>query len=295
MDSKKLNLTAAGQEKVAYDGTGTAVCIDVHDFARAEYRQIDWHWHTEFQFYWVRRGAAEIWVEAERFALSAGAVLFIGAGQAHRCLARTADAEVISVDVHPRLVGPEGGELYRRYAQPLLGGKPECVLFAPDAPDGRTVRDGLAALYRAWEEPGAYRAIRVQARGLSLWESFLSALPEEVLHPARGAAEQSRLKQMLAFLQAHYAEPVTLEALAAEVHLSRSECSRYFKRAVGQPPFAYLNAYRIERSLRLLCESNASIAEVAAAVGFGSQSHFTAQFRRRQGMTPGQYRRRWQG
>lgn len=66
-----------------------------------------------------------------------------------------------------------------------------------------------------------------------------------------------------------------------------------FQKSGRAAAFSYLNQYRIERSLPLLEQSECSIAEIAANVGFSSQSYYTAQFRRSCGQTPGQYRRQY--
>lgn len=73
--------------------------------------------------------------------------------------------------------------------------------------------------------------------------------------------------------------------------MSRSECCRYFRKETGQTLFRYLIEYRIEQSARLLRETDRSLAQIAAEVGFGSQSHYTDSFRREKGCTPLQYRR----
>lgn len=81
--------------------------------------------------------------------------------------------------------------------------------------------------------------------------------------------------------------PLTLETLASVVGRSRFHFARLFKASTGETPHQYVVRRRVERARELLRASGV-IAEVAAAVGFASQSHLTAHIRRAFGCTPGQ-------
>ena len=65
---------------------------------------------------------------------------------------------------------------------------------------------------------------------------------------------------------------------------------RAFRAEVGMPPHAYLESIRIRRAQRLI-EAGQPLAEVAAEMGFSSQSHLTQRFKQIIGVTPGQYAR----
>jgi AraC family transcriptional regulator len=95
----------------------------------------------------------------------------------------------------------------------------------------------------------------------------------------------------LARLRRHIEEnldtPLTLDGLARLVGKSRFHFSRLFKASTGATPHQYVVRRRVERARELL-RAGEGIAEVAAAVGFASQSHLTAHVRRAFGCTPGQ-------
>jgi AraC family transcriptional regulator len=92
----------------------------------------------------------------------------------------------------------------------------------------------------------------------------------------------------IAFIQDHYAQPITLDDIAAAAHLSPYHLARLFKQATGHTPHQYLIQIRVN-SARALLTSGAgqrSLAEVATAVGFADQSHLTRHFKRQFGITP---------
>ncbi len=109
---------------------------------------------------------------------------------------------------------------------------------------------------------------------------------------ARYASDHYRgnpIAAALEFIGAHLSEPVTVEAMAAQVHLSASAFSRVFRQRTGQSPYQYLKQARLERARELFYEGRFGVAEVSREVGYTSVSHFIKEFRNRVGFTPGEY------
>lgn len=93
-------------------------------------------------------------------------------------------------------------------------------------------------------------------------------------------------------LATRIAGPWTLDALADEVHLSRSQLVRCFDATVGMSPMAYLRRMRVERMARLLVSTDLSIAEAARSVGWRNQFHASQCFHAHYGILPTEYRHR---
>jgi AraC-like DNA-binding protein len=100
--------------------------------------------------------------------------------------------------------------------------------------------------------------------------------------------EKRAIQQVRQYIDEHFAESVTLNNLAQHVALSPYYLLRVFREEVGMPPYAYLESVRIRHTQRLI-KAGKSLAEVAAEVGFSSQSHMTRLFKKIIGVTPGQY------
>jgi AraC-like DNA-binding protein len=100
--------------------------------------------------------------------------------------------------------------------------------------------------------------------------------------------EKRAIQQVRQYIDEHFAENVSLHALAQHVFLSPYYLLRAFRAEVGMPPYAYLESVRIWHTQRLI-KAGKALAEVAAEVGFSSQSHMTRQFKKIIGVTPGQY------
>jgi AraC family transcriptional regulator len=88
-----------------------------------------------------------------------------------------------------------------------------------------------------------------------------------------------------------YAEPLRLDVVAAEVGVEPDRLARAFHRAYRAPLAAYVRRLRIQAAAeRLVRDPEASIATIAADVGFADQSHLTRRFVALMGTTPARYR-----
>lgn len=91
-------------------------------------------------------------------------------------------------------------------------------------------------------------------------------------------------------VDARYADPLTVDDLAAAAGLSRAHFSRMFARTFGESPRAYLQTRRLERAAALLRYTDRSVADICVMVGLQSVGSFTTSFARVYGKTPAAYR-----
>lgn len=117
-----------------------------------------------------------------------------------------------------------------------------------------------------------------------------AAAPRTAGRRADGALSQATLNVVVEYIDQHLDTDLTLARMAAAAHLSAYHFARRFKAATGMPPHQYVVARRIERAQQLLRESDLSLADVAASVGFSDQSQFTGHFKHVLGVTPRQFR-----
>jgi AraC-like DNA-binding protein len=106
------------------------------------------------------------------------------------------------------------------------------------------------------------------------------------------ALRDPALARALAALHARPAHPWTAETLGAEARLSRSAFAERFSNMVGLPPMSYLSRWRMLLAGRRLRESSDTIAQIAATVGYESESTFCRAFTREMGIAPGAWRKR---
>jgi AraC family transcriptional regulator len=95
---------------------------------------------------------------------------------------------------------------------------------------------------------------------------------------ASGGLAPWQLRRVLDFMRANLADSIDMAALAGITGLSKAHFSRAFKVSTGLPPHRWLLDARIAKARELLIDSELPLAEIALAVGFADQPHFTRTF-----------------
>lgn len=243
-----------------------------HSFAR--------HWHDYYVVGLVAAGAQTFWCRRATYLTPPGGIILLNPGEAHTGEVATGAGGFTYHALYPTAA----------HIAPLMAelGRPDEL---PSFPAARIDDAALAA--------DLWRLHRTRADGAlplareTSWLTVLAALitrygGERLALPAVGHEPRAVARAKI-YLEEHAAEPVALSDVAAHVGLSPFHLVRTFRRAVGVPPHAYLESVRIRRAQQLIA-AGAALAEVAYAVGYSSQSHFTTRFRRIIGVTPGRYR-----
>ncbi|HKO94929.1 MAG TPA: AraC family transcriptional regulator [Polyangiaceae bacterium] len=115
--------------------------------------------------------------------------------------------------------------------------------------------------------------------------------PAEKLRDDGRSLTPLQWEQLVAFVEDHLGDNLSLPHLASLVGYSADHFARLFKRAFRLSPYQYILERRVERAKSMLRGRAHSIAEVAVICGFASQAHLHAAFRARTGLTPGAFRR----
>ncbi|AWN49364.1 hypothetical protein DK419_25945 [Methylobacterium terrae] len=108
-------------------------------------------------------------------------------------------------------------------------------------------------------------------------------------------ASSAQLRDAMAFIDAHLAQPLRLADIAAAAGVSVRTLQNSFKRELGTTPLGFIVERRLQRvhgDLRSHADADRSIADVARRWGFVHISDFTQRYRKRFGCTPTDTRRR---
>lgn len=199
----------------------------------------------------------------------------------------TQNAHAVSVEIDPhRLAKLEDGDV--RFAERLATGSPRfedpqlgAVVLAlwtehqSGNPKGALYSDslclGLAA--RVYRRFGGWPSVnRTEARD------------------AQARLSATQMSRIEAYVREHLGGSIGLSDLAQQVGMGRFHFTRLFTLSTGKSPYQYVLHQRLERAYHLLFGTDMPIAQVALAVGFSSQSHFTDACKRVLGKTPGALR-----
>ncbi len=116
-------------------------------------------------------------------------------------------------------------------------------------------------------------------------------LPTGDLEAQNGRLTQAQMNKLIARVSLQGERPMAVAEMAATVGLSESWFATVFRRTTGKSPLQWQLGRRIDAARNLLADSQLSIAEIAAQLGFSDQAHLTKVFRQVVGETPAAWRR----
>ena len=163
-----------------------------------------------------------------------------------------------SIGVEDRVIGRLGALARRELSQ---GG-----------PGGRLYLEGLASMLT-----------------VHLLRDYGSPERSPIRH--RGGLAPRQMRRVLDYIDAHLTDELGLVELAAIAELSPHHFGQAFKISAGKSPHRFVMERRVQYAMELLRNEGCSIAAIAIAAGFSSQSRLTENFRRVARLTPGQFRR----
>ena len=292
VDSSLKETSAHGTEAFPF-----AVYLD--DFSCFKNDSIIWHWHDEAQLTYIIEGEFSCHVGSEKMHMGPGDIIFINAQALHQIIpARRAEGKLYSFLWKPELLGPSEGDLYQNCVSPLLLSPLRHILFPAEQALSRRLSASLRLIVRAMTEKFSLRELHVSTQLGLIWLKICEQAQSSP-YPSRETLaqlhsrerEEQRVKEAMAFIEGHYPEKLSLDAIAKAAMTNRSELCRSFRHVLDMSPGDYLMQHRLSRSLSLLEDPELRIADIAELCGFCSPSHFGSNFLKYLGCSPLQYRR----
>ena len=218
-----------------------------------------------------------------RFVAALGSVMVWPREYEITSVAWSGDSELLDVEISPSLL------------KRVMGGGPGLIAARLTPQLGVPDRQ-LAILIRAMEAEARAGSpagpLYGQSLSLALAAYVAGRYSEDAPRgtPHSGRLSDRQLALVLEYIRTNLGGRLSLSELAGVVQLSPHHFSLLFGNSVGAAPHQYVLRERIRAAGKLLVGSGTSIAEVAEALGFASQSHFTGVFHRATGLTPKRYR-----
>lgn len=261
--------------------------------SKETYEMIDWHWHSGVQFCYVTLGEVKIQIAGNEVILEEGEGLFINAQQVHKAINQKENAEYISLNLPIHFMGLEGSEMYHQFMEPVLHAKgAEIIVIRKNDEKMQGLLAKLQSCIEKINSEGEIYSLNLLAELLLLWDELLHEITVGNKTNQKESGINKRLQEILRYLQENYQKKISLQQIADQINLSKSECARFFKKITGETIFEYLLKLRIEKSIELLENTDKTITEIAYETGFASQSYYDQRFRKMKGIAPLKYRKK---
>ncbi len=270
--------------------------VDLHNLYMGFVR---WHWHEEIEIDVVTEGRMECLIGNESFILEKGDYIFINQNVMHSIHPIGNDPGCFHAIVfHPSILfSYVKTYLNTKYLLPIIGNT-NLKFFIMNHSYARfdEVDTYLSELVNANSNLDFGYELISRSCLCRFWLLLLQEFSTTEQPPAKEtlSLSESRAKEAIIYIQEHYNEAITLDEIAAAIHVSKSECCRCFKRSLHTTPFEYLMKYRIfmaSMKIRQNPGNSVSFSEIAASVGFNNVSYFNKLFKLYLKCTPSQYRK----
>jgi AraC-like DNA-binding protein len=237
------------------------------------------HSHDYYVITLITRGAQSFTHQGSKHYTPPGGVILINPGAVHTGEAAD-DRGFEMLCLYPTI------DHMQHAAIELTGSHQTLPFFADVRIDQAWAAKSIRTLHTALTQGAS--ALEVESRFTWTLAQLIKHYADSRFNEQQLGKESTAVRRARNYIDECFADGISLTQLANHVALSPYYLLRAFRAEVGMPPYAYLESVRIRRAQQLI-GAGRSLAEVAAEVGFSSQSHMTQRFKQIIGVTPGQY------
>ena len=252
-----------------------------------------WHWHPEIEITYVQKGTMCYKVNHMVYHLKEGDIVFNNSGALHSgTMENQKDCAYIPVTFDSRLIyGFFQSTVNSKYVDPVIQDSMlPAICIDQSEPWHKPFRKYLLRIIDLDEKKPDFYELDITICLQSMWRLLLEHITYEPQASRENSLEYDRIKKILSYIEENYQNKITLNDIAGHIHLCESECTRLFKRHMNTTLFAFLQEYRIERSLEFL-QADQPVSAVADKAGFSDPNYYSKVFAKIKGCSPREYRK----
>lgn len=245
-----------------------------------------YHWHQEIEIIRIVEGSLTIYLDEKEYQLGEGDYLYVPQNAIHGGFPSDCVYQCIVCDFLTML---QNNAFFSSYSD-LFTDKKITAYYSKKDTEAFSILEKLFVTMKN-------RADGWQISTIGCLFQFLGIVLEKHYFEENSEEKRSekpninRFQKVFQLIRSKYADPLTLESMAAEAHMSPNYFSQIFKEITHYTPIEYLLHYRIEYSKYLLCVKNQSVSEAAMHSGFNNCAYYIKMFKKTTGITPNKYKK----
>lgn len=250
------------------------------------------HFHNELEIIYFIRGNYEIYKEDGNLKIKDGTIYFVLPDEVHSVRSLIDDGEYISLAIDLSAISMNPEHYFQKcFVQPMqTGGLRLPRMIRNKEPGYEELIVYLEQLRRPEMREASYTLKRFSCV-MGFCTELMQYCSITAINVHTTYEESSLAKACVDYMHANYDRELSLELLAAHVHVHPNYLCTVFKKDVGMTILEYLSRVRVERARDLLSRKTLSIAQIAEQCGFRSISTFQRTFKAYTGTTPSKYAR----
>lgn len=253
------------------------------------------HWHPELELISFEKGEFPLFVSSQNFILKAPCLQLIPGNMLHHLVLPGSSCERALLFNPEMLRLSSFDEVQNAIFNELSRGSGNCpgALYAHEKGYEEALRC-FSYICEHYQSRNPATRLMLKARLLDILALLEDAGKFQASELTRGSERsgQQKLKDLLIWIQDHYAGPLSITDAARRLDFSDSYFCRYFKKVTRMSFTEYLNDYRLHKAAQNVLEGGSTIAEIAARHGFENEAYFYRLFKKKYGLSPHKYRER---
>jgi len=238
--------------------------------------QIDLHTHREFEIYINLSGDISFLVENELYPLSRGDIIIVQPGQAHHCVYRSDKKHsffwiLFNLQNNPLLKEFVEDNINTNYISPSSDLKEELIELCMKAAENK-IEESQKFYY-------FFRLLYILKTSSSETTELPKAMPDE-------------LTSILNYIDSHLSENLKVSDIAKALYISESTIRRRFKEYININPLLFIQKRKLHYATTIL-KNGESVLNAGFSVGYTDNSYFIGLFKRQYGITPYQYKQKY--
>lgn len=282
-----MDLKADRSERVQYNKTGLPIYLKKGTLSLYPNYSAESHWHDDIEFITITSGKMSYSVNGNIIRLTEGNGLFVNTRQFHYGFSEDfSECKFNCAILHPVLLSASQ-YIDENFVLPIL--KDETLpyyVFSAKSDWEKSIIDRIDKMFTSNE-------METVALFYEIWNELYKNRCGISKVSRVGGVKLNALKNMVSFIQSSFAEKITLSDIAKAGLVGKTECCAIFKTYANMTPIAYLNDFRLRKSIDLLTQTDLSVSKICAETGFFSASYFAESFKRTFLCTPKEYRIRF--
>jgi len=157
-----------------------------------------------------------------------------------------------------------------------------------------TLLDAVLRLLRLLETPRDIPIMAPMIKREILYRLLMNGQGALLRQTALQDSQMNRIAKAIRLMKENFVQPLRVDAIARDVHMSVSSLHHHFKVVTAMSPLQYQKNLRLQEARRLILADDISVAIAAQTVGYESSSQFSREYSRMFGAPPLRDKRRWQ-
>lgn len=255
--------------------TGTLQALKIHTNRRSGM--------ASYLFFYIKSGSGSLEYEGTTYHLQKGDCVFLDCNQKYSHRTSTDLWSLQWVHFH----GSNADKIYEQFRD-----RNSSPVFRPDYINAYEKK--LTELQEIASGESLIRDMMIAEKIMGLLALIMHDCEQQDTEKAT-STKIGLLKDVKAYLDTHFHDSVSLDDLAGYFYIDKYYLTRRFKQQYGCTINTYLQQLRITHAKHMLRFSEKNIEEIAAECGVSDPNYFARLFKKVEGMSPGEFRRSWNG